>query len=531
MKKLPIGIQTFSDIIREDYVYVDKTKIAIDLIRNGKYYFLSRPRRFGKSLFLDTLKEIFEGNKALFEGLHIYDQWDWTQSYPVIKIDFAEGTLQSRAELDEIIYEILEDNQHRLNLQCSVGSIRGRMGELIRRAKEKYGNRPVVLVDEYDKPILDNIDKPGIAAEMREGLKNLYSVFKGQDAHLQFVFMTGVSKFSKVSLFSGINQLLDITLDGNFSAICGYTQEDLERGFAMHLKGVDLEKLRIWYNGYKWLGSETLYNPYDILLFIHKKFSYRNYWFETGNPSFLVRLFEKNGYFLPSLEDVEVTEEILDSFDVERINPLTLLFQTGYLTIDTTFIRRQRMMFKLKIPNLEVKIALNDQFINGYTDLVNEKIGYQNHLYTSLVNGNPEEMIGVIRRLFASIPWRNFTKNNLPDVEGYYASVLYAFFSSLDARIIPEDITSHGQVDLTVKLAGHVYVMEIKVVNGRSGEDGDLDGRVEKMDQNSALKQIREKGYAKKYLGEKGVKVHEVGLIFSRKRRNLVSWAWECSSS
>ena len=220
-----------------------------------------------------------------------------------------------------------------------------------------------------------------------------------------------------------------------------------------------------WYNGYKWLGDVAVYNPYDVLLFINKEQTYRNYWFETGSPSFLIKLFEKNRYFLPGLERLEVTEEILDSFDVEKINPLTLLFQTGYPTINHSFTRRQRMMFALKVPNLEVKIALNDQFINGYTDLVNEKIGYQDSLYTFLENGDIEGMAGVIKRLFVSIPYRNFTKNQLPDAEGYYASVLYAFFSSLDAQIIPEDVTNHGQVDMTLRLGNRIYVMEIKLVN------------------------------------------------------------------
>ena len=379
----------------------------------------------------------------------------------------------------------------------------------------------VVLVDEYDKPILDNIDTPEIAAQMREGVKNLYSVLKGQDAHLQFVFMTGVSKFSKVSLFSGVNQLEDITLDSQYSTLCGYTHKDLEDSFGQYLKDVDQKKIRAWYNGYKWLGDETVYNPYDILLFIKKKYLYRNYWFETGNPSFLVKLFEKNRYFLPGLEGIEVTEAILDSFDIEKIDPVTLLFQSGYLTIEKVFTRRDRMMFRLKVPNQEVKTALGDVFIDGYTGgNPSDKIPLQDDLYTCLKTGDIEGMSGIIQRLFAAIPWRNFTNNNLLDSEGYYASVLYAFFSSLNAEIIPEDITNHGQVDMTVKLGAHIYVMEIKVV------DTDM---VEDLDQNPALKQIREKGYAEKYKGRDGVTVHEVGLVFSRTLRNLLQYATDNS--
>ncbi len=516
MKNLPLGINTLSKLINKNCIYVDKTEMAWQLIRQPGAFFLSRPRRFGKSLFVDTLNEIFEGNKVLFKGLYIHDKWDWSETYPVIKIDFSDGMLQTRESLDKRIYEILFENATRLKLTPTQGlSIPGTFGELIRLAVEKYGNPAVVLVDEYDKPILDNIENQEVAKEIREGLKNLYTVLKGQDAHLQFVFMTGVSKFSKVSLFSGVNQLEDITIDVKFGTLCGYTDDDLHAYFSEYLDGVDHSEIQKWYNGYHWLGGTTVYNPFDILLFIKKGSEFRNYWFETGNPSFLITLFQKYRYFLPNLESPVVTEEIIDSFDVEKINPLTLLFQSGYLTVAQTFTRRQRLMFELKVPNLEVKIALNDHFINGYTDLVNEKIGIQDHLYTCLEKGDIDGMIKVIRRLFKSIPWRNFTNNDLADYEGYYASVLYAFFSSLDAEVIPEDIDNHGQVDLTVKLGAHIYVMELMVVDKENAEGMDQDN-------NPALKQIREKGYADKYRGIDGVTVHEVGLVFSKVLRNLI---------
>ena len=228
----------------------------------------------------------------------------------------------------------------------------------------------------------------------------------------------------------------------------------------------------------------------------------------------MARQYPKDRYFLPDLENPVVTEEILDSFDVEKINPLTLLFQTGYLTIDRTFTRRQRMMFALKIPNLEVKIALSDQFINGYTDLINEKIGYQDNLYDCLEQGDLPGMESVIKRLFAGIPYRNFSNNDLPEVEGYYASVLYAFFVSLDSIIVPEDVTNHGQVDITVKLGKYIYVMEIKLISEES------------IDHNPALEQIKKMGYAEKYQDQSGVIVHEVGLVFSKSERNLVKFDW-----
>ena len=307
--RLPIGIQNLREIIEEKYAYVDKTPFIEELLENGKYYFLARPHRFGKSLFLDTLKEFFEGNKNLFKNLYIYDKWNWNKQYPVIKIDFAAGVLRNREELDRHIYEILQENQQRLGLHCEITSISGCFKELIQQAHEKYANRVVILVDEYDKPILDNIEHPSVTAEMRDGVKNLYSVMKNQDSHIRFAFMTGVSKFSKVSLFSGINQLKDITLSRKFATICGYTQNDLETTFVRHLDGVDWKELKFWYNGYGFLG-EPVYNPYDILLFLSEDQTYRNYWFETGSPSFLIKLFKQNRYFLPDLENIEVGEEI-----------------------------------------------------------------------------------------------------------------------------------------------------------------------------------------------------------------------------
>lgn len=246
--KLPIGIQTLREIRQESYLYVDKTFHLLEMVTQGKAYFLSRPRRFGKSLFLDTLKEVFEGNQVLFRGLHIYDRWDWRQSYPVIKLDFTAGQVASRAALDLRIRQLLAENQQRLGLARSEADndIPGCFSQLIREAHARFGQPVVILVDEYDKPILDNIEDPVIAAGQRDGLKNLYSVMKAQDAHIRFVFMTGVSKSSKVSLFSGINQLRDITLSTQYATLCGYTQQDLETTFADHLRGVDWDKLKRW---------------------------------------------------------------------------------------------------------------------------------------------------------------------------------------------------------------------------------------------------------------------------------------------
>jgi hypothetical protein len=510
LKNLPLGISTLSKLLENNCVYVDKTEYAYHLTSQSGAFFLSRPRRFGKSLFVDTLKEIFEGNQKLFEGLNIYDKWDWTKKYPVIKFDFAEGILKSGKDLDEKIHEILLFNEENLGITTVNKSISGRFAEIIKGAREKYGERVVVLVDEYDKPILDNISELSIAKELRDGLKNLYSVLKSQDANLQFVFMTGVTKFSKVSLFSGLNQLIDITIDEEFSSICGYTDMDLREHFSEYLAGSDPEEVKRWYNGYSWTGPKSVYNPYDILLFIKKRMLYQNYWFETGSPTFLIELFRKNQYFLPDLENIEVFQRTLSSFEIESLHPITLLFQAGYLTIEKTFIEREKLVYRLKIPNQEVRLALNDYFIEDYTGISADLKSRQGDLYNALSTGNIASFEQHIRSLFAGIPWRNFTNNDLANFEGYYASVLYAFFASLNAQIIPEDITNHGQADMTIIFRNHIYVMEIKVVDKLPGSN------------NTALEQIIQRNYAEKYRNREGIMVHEVGLVFNKTERNLV---------
>ncbi|MTW21641.1 ATP-binding protein [Allochromatium palmeri] len=551
-RKLPIGLQTFSEIIEQGYAYVDKTAHAWAMASQGKSYFLSRPRRFGKSLFLDTLKELFEGSEALFRGLYIHERWDWSRRHPVIRFDFSAGVLRNREELDQRIDWLLRDNARRLGLIEAERDtdIPGRFAGLIQGARAATGQSVVILVDEYDKPILDNITDPtGAAAEIREGLKNLYSVMKGHDADIRFVFMTGVTKFSKVSLFSGLNQLEDLTLDERFATLCGYTQSDLETTFGEHLRGVDWARLKQWYNGYGFLG-EPVYNPFDILLFIAKGQRFRPYWFETGNPSFLIELLRARQTFLPSLEGIEASEEILDSFDIERVDPVTLLFQTGYLTIDSTRWRRSRLLYRLRLPNQEVKMALADHLIDAYLGtLASGRDARQDALYDCLRQGDVDGLIEAIRRLFAGIPWRNFTGNDLPESEGYYASVLYAFFVSLNAEIIPEDISNHGQVDLTVKLEGYVYVIEIKLQRGsrpaRLSSGGTVHSDAEtqakpkgrqsrKTDDatptgepaNPALAQIRARDYSAKYRGLSNKGLFELGLVFDSQARNLAQADW-----
>ena len=516
MKALPIGITTLQKIRDKNMAYVDKTGIITYMAGLGGYYFLSRPRRFGKSLLIDTFKELFEGNEPLFRDLALYDEWDWSKKYPVVKIDFTGGTLRNRQDMENKLFPVFDRIAKEQSISLSARGLPNRLQELIYELNKKIDLPVVVLVDEYDKPLLDNIENPEKALEMRELLKDFYSPLKEMDSIIQFVFLTGVSKFSKVSIFSGINNLKDLTLDANYATICGYTQHDLETTFAKHLSGVNWEQLKLWYNGYNFLG-EAVYNPFDILLFISENQTYRNFWFETGTPSFLVKLMQKNRTFLPDLENIVLSDEQMGSFEVDRIPPAVLLFQSGYLTIEKTFQKMGILNYQLKVPNQEVKIALSNALFTGYTDIWDQRIKYQSNTYDQLLAADLPGIETSLCAMFAGIPWRNFTNNDLANYEGYYASVLYAFFSSITCNVIPEDITNHGQADMTVRLENHIYVMEIKVVSGDLPENTP----------NKALEQIRKRNYAKKYHGEPGTRIFELGLVFSQEKRNIVQFNGE----
>jgi hypothetical protein len=514
LKTLPIGISTFRFLIEDDMVYVDKTGIIETLASRKGRYFLSRPRRFGKSLLVDTLKELFEGNEPLFRDLAIHANWDWSTKYPVVKIDFAGGILRGDEDFSRKLMQVFDHIAGRYGIRLSARGIANRFTELIQSLHEVTGSPVVLLVDEYDKPLLDNIGNQKRAAQMRDLLKDLFSPIKELDEHLQFVFLTGVSKFSKVNIFSGINNLNDITLDENYAALCGYTQADLELEFSAYLEGVDREELKRWYNGYCFLG-EPVYNPFDILLFISKNRSYRNYWFETGTPSFLVRLMQQNRYFLPDLEGIEVGEELLSSFELEAIEPVTLLFQSGYLTIKATDFRRGKTMFRLGFPNQEVKIAFTDYLVASYTHTGIDKERYADTAYEAMRTADMKSLESAIRRLFAGIPWRNFTNNDLSDYEGYYASVLYAFFTSITGTVIAEDSSNRGQADLTVLLEEVICVTEIKVADDANDHS----------ETGAALAQIRTRNYAGKYIGS-GKRIFEVAMVFSREERNLAGFEY-----
>ena len=510
-RKLPIGIQTFRDIREEGYYYVDKTPYALKLATEGKYYFLSRPRRFGKSLFLDTLAELFAGNEPLFRGLYCHDKWDWAKKHPVIRISFAEGRLESRAELDRRIRWNLEQNRKRLGVECGdIDDIPGCFANLIQAAERQFGQRAVVLVDEYDKPILDNLTEPDVARAMREGLRNLYSVIKGQDAHIQFAFLTGVSKFSKVSIFSGLNNLRDITVSAEYSAICGYTEADLDTVFAPELEGLDRQAIRDWYNGYNWLG-ESVYNPFDVLLLLQER-TFRAYWFETGTPTFLIDVLTERRFFTPELAQLQADEELLSSFDVDRMSTEALLWQTGYLTFRGQRQIGARIEYRLGYPNREVESALNDALVKalmGAPSAAGRAVG---RLYDVLVAGDVPRLRSHVEALYAAIPHDWYRNNPITQYEGYWASVFYSHIAALGLDLIAEDVTNQGRIDLTVKLPERIYLFEFKLV--------------ELEPEGKALAQLKAKDYAAKYRAA-GVPIHLVGIEFSRDTRRVVGFEFD----
>jgi hypothetical protein len=513
-RKLPIAIQTFAQIREGDYYYVDKTDLALQLVDLGKYFFLSRPRRFGKSLFLDTLSELFRGNAALFQGLAAENQWDWGVKYPVIRISFSDGVLQSRAQLDQRIREILRVNRVRLRAPMPSGleasDIAGNFSDLIEQAHIQSGQRAVVLIDEYDKPILDNISDTEIATEMREGLKNLYSVLKGSDANLKFVFLTGVSKFSKVSLFSGLNNLMDITLDPRFSTICGYTDRDIDTTFAPELPGLDREEVRRWYNGYNWLG-EAVYNPYDVLLLFSSR-TFKPYWFETGTPSFLVKILAQRPDIIPNLGQAMADGELLSCFDVDVIAPEALMFQSGYLTIEHEENHGGAIFYHLCYPNREVRQSLHNRLLEDLGSDRSKKIKIRIQLFELLKQHDLNGMQALFHAFFSSIPHQWYTNNPMAQYEGYYASIFYSYFAALGLNIAVEESTSVGRLDMALQFEGRVYIFEFKVV------ELEPEGR--------ALQQIKDKRYADKYQAP-GVPIFMIGVEFSKDTRNIVGFEVE----
>ena len=500
MKKLPVGIHTFSQIRNEDYLYIDKTQEAYQLINNYKYVFLSRPRRFGKSLFLTTLKEIFEGNKDLFKGLYIYDKYDF-ESFPVIRIVFS-GVMSTEESLNDIIKRNMCNNEEDLRCEGNESlSSTERFAALIKNAATKYNKPVVILIDEYDKPILDNITDAPMRSYARDVLKGLYEHIKYNDEYIQFVFLTGVTKFAKVSVFSGLNNLSDISLAPQYGNICGYTQADIDTHFQPYLEGIDLGDIKRWYDGYNFL-KDNVYNPFDILKFCTEGKLFRNYWFESGTPTFLIRLMQEKNFFPPDLQNIKVGEEILHSFDIDNIELLVLLYQAGYLTIKQAVMMRGGLYYQLRVPNFEVQKSLNEELLNKVSPSVIEKVKMQDNLYSALEQADLEMFKNHLMRVFAHIPYHNYSNNYIAQYEGFYASVIYTYLYSLNMPFVAEDCTNQGRIDMSITVENNVYIIEFKMGTG----DG--------------IAQIMEKKYYEKYQNQ-GKKIYLLGINFDQEKRNI----------
>jgi len=511
MKKLPLGIQNISEIITEKYLYVDKTKQIRELIEGGKYIFLSRPRRFGKSLLVSTLSEIFSGNKSLFQGLAIYEQIEWP-TYPVIVIDFNLISYHNEEVFKTSLSSFLDDIAVKYEIVLTKVFVKDKFAELIKKIHHKTHQKVVILVDEYDKPIVNYIDDIARAGQNREILKEFLGVLKPSDAFLRFVFLTGVSKFSRVSIFSELNNLRDITLSKEFATLLGYTQTELESYFEREIQNLGLElglkkapllaKIKTWYDGYSWNAKDTVYNPFSILnLFVEQRFS--NYWFATGTPTFLMKLIKQTRQDVTTYENKKLSEMVFDSYNIENMDIFALLFQTGYLTITDIEQQTRTIQYTLNYPNLEVKEAFMTFLFKSFTNNglgEIQPLAYELQQY--LQDENLEGFIKIIRALFAKIPYPLHIEQ-----EAYYHSLFYMIAVLMGIEIDLEVLTDKGRVDGVLALPDKIYLIEFKY--GKAGTQMTTLT-------NNALKQIKNKNYAGRF-GNDSRPLHFLGVGFAEK--------------
>jgi len=510
MKNLPLGIQTFSKLINGNYLYVDKTKSIYDLISSGgEYYFLSRPRRFGKSLLVSTLAELFSGNKELFKDLWIYDKIEWTP-YPVIHIDFSKIDFETPGKLKESLKSFLNKTARSVGLKLDKdNSYKESFIELIEKLSVK--GKVVILIDEYDKPVIEFLEKGKIdtAKEIRDVLKSFYGVLKGSDFYLKFVFITGVSKFSRISIFSDLNNLTDITLSEEFSTLLGYTEAEMHHYFSFYIEKMSkkqkmpvpdlIEKIRHWYNGYSWDGVNFVYNPFSIL-HTFNACNFKNFWFSTGTPGFLLQLLKNRKSEIMNFENFPVKSYTFDTYDLEHLDIAALLFQTGYLTIKKITQGDEDETYHLSYPNREVRVSflshLFGDFIRQDMSLSTQAL---DRISKTIKTENIELFIQEIKSLFASIPYQIF----IDEKEAYYHTVVYLILRLSGGVVQSEVSTNTGRIDAVLETANHIYIMEFKVGTAQEG-----------------LTQIKTMKYYEPYQGS-GKKIILVGVGFDPGIRNI----------
>ena len=509
-QKLPIGLQDFRTIREDGYKYIDKTRYIHQLVNVGKFFFLSRPRRFGKSLTISTLQELFSGSRDLFKGLWIEDKWDWNKKHPVIRITLT-GLGYPELTLQEALNRRLNILIEEAGLSATDGTPGNRLEYLMAQLSDK--GKVVVLIDEYDAPVIHHLGKDlDKAIEARDILKEFYTVLKNNDHLLEFVFLTGVSKFSKVGIFSGLNNLQDITLHPAFASMLGYTQQELENNFAEEINATAaqlqlsreelLAQLRHWYNGYRFhLSAESVYNPVSVNLFFNTG-EFQNFWFATGTPSFLINLLKQHGLY-----DFKLTEQSqleFDSFELEDLRPYGLLYQTGYLTL---LGRDESGLYQLGYPNHEVENSMLAYLLDAFGGVPKGSgLVVAVHLERAFEKGDLEQVMKILTGMFSGLPYQLYEKTP----ERFYHAALHLLFSYMGLRVHSEVCTIEGRADAVVETSSKVYVLEFK-----------LDQSAE-----AALEQIRKKRYHQAFWNL-GKPVVGVGVNFSSAAKNIEGWKAE----
>lgn len=509
--KYPIGVQSFEKLRREGWVYVDKTSHIYKLVQSGSCYFLSRPRRFGKSLLISTLAAYFKGQRELFEGLAMEQlEKDWIE-YPVLHLDMNAKPFTSLQDLYDLLNGQLTIYERKYNSIAVDKSPEGRFHQLIRSAKEMTGRNVVVLVDEYDKPILQAIDNESLQDEFRSTLKAFYGVLKSADADLKFTLLTGVTKFGKVSVFSDLNNLNDISMDSRFTEICGITESELHYCFDSEIEAFGLQnnqskdevydELRRRYDGYHFCDNTIgVYNPFSVLNALEKR-TYMDYWFATGTPTYLVELLKKGDFFLPNLNNVEADRGALDSIHTAEINPISVLFQSGYLTIkgyDPEF-----GLYKLDYPNEEVEEGFVKFLLPYYVycQSAQQKVIIRDFIL-SLRNGDADRFMRLMQSLLAGTPYEL-----VRELENHYQNVMYIITKLMGFYVQAEYRTNRGRIDLLIATDKYIYIIELK-----------FEGSVQQ-----ALQQINDKDYALPFATD-GRKIIKIGANISKETRNIDNW-------
>ena len=509
MKKIPIFISDFAQMIQEDYLYVDKTQHLYQLVKEKGYYFLSRPRRFGKSLLVSTLKQLFLGNKYLFEKLWIdSSDYQW-QEYPVIHLDFSiidhESADALRSNLAWKLKQIAQDYGINISEAPSLSA----MLEMLVVELSKKKNKVIILIDEYDKPILDHLTVIENAKMQRDVLRSFYAVIKGLDAYLYFVLLTGVSKFSKTSIFSGLNNLNDISMKPEAAALLGYTEDELKKYFAGYIdiiaqeretsKQVIMQEMKVWYDGYRFSRQKTLvYNPFSVLYYLKDK-ELSNYWFESGTPSFLIELLKKEYDVLDDIDQIEWSSETLGTFDIDYIHLVIVLFQTGYLTIAD--YDKYTRKYILNYPNQETRDSFQKYvlaaLVNSNFQSIERGIS---QLRNALKNNDVHQFCIILQSIFAHIPYHLHIAQ-----ERYYHSLFQLMGNLIGMDMQSEIATDKGRIDLVITTKTHIYIFELKF----------------KKDADTALAQIQTQKYYERYVLQKKKEIVLVGLSFNHDNNKL----------